>query len=246
MYKNRPLEYVIMPRKEKHNNPSMGYNLRDIILGGQDGLVNVLGIILAVATAVSDVRIVIIAGLAATFAESVSMAAVAYTSTKAAQDFYKSELEREKRELKEMPEQERREIVHIYRRKGFSGQLLNAIVKKITSNKKLWLETMMEDELHLSKEEFNNPGRDALIVGVSAIVGSLVPLVPFIFLPIGSAIIGSLVLSVVILFVTGLVKGRITTGHTIRSGIEMAAIGMAAAIVGYIIGAALGVALYAA
>ena len=235
-----------MTKREKHNNPSMGYNLRDVILGGQDGLVNVLGIILAVATAVSDVRIVIIAGLAATFAESVSMAAVAYTSTKAAQDFYKSELEREKREIKEMPQQERREIVQIYRRKGFTGQLLNAIVKKITSNKKLWLETMMEGALHLSKEEFNNLVRDAVIVGISAIVGSLVPLIPFIFLPIGSAIAGSLVLSVIILFATGLVKGKVTTGHTIRSGVEMAIIGMAAAIVGYIIGAALGVAFYAA
>lgn len=235
-----------MPRKEKHNNSNTGYNLRDIILGGQDGLVNVLGIILAVATAVSDVRIVIIAGLAATFAESVSMAAVAYTSTKAAQDFYKSELEREKREMKEVPDQERKEILQIYRRKGFSGQLLNSIVKKITSNKKLWLETMMEDELHLSKEEFSNPGRDALIVGVSAIVGSLVPLLPFLLLPISSAIVGSLVLSVVILFATGMVKGKLTTGRVIRSGIEMAIIGMAAAIVGYIIGAALGVVFYAA
>ena len=130
-----------------HRASSTGYNLRDVILGGQDGLVNVLGIILAVATAVSDVRIVLIAGLAAAFAESVSMAAVAYTSTKAARDFYRSELEREKREMKEMPLQETREIRQIYARKGFSGPLLSAIVKKITSNKKLWLKTMMEEEL---------------------------------------------------------------------------------------------------
>lgn len=230
---------------EKHGN-NAGYTLRNVILGGQDGLVNVLGVILAVATAVSDARIVIIAGLAATFAESISMAAVAYTSTKAARDFYRSELEREKREIEEMPDEERNEIVVIYRNKGFSGSLLNSIVKKITSNKKLWLDTMMEEELHLSPEGLDNPAKDALIVGVSAIIGSLVPLLPFLFLPVGEAMIGAIVISTLVLFVSGFIKGKMTTGKDIRSGVEMAIIGIAAAIAGYAIGAVLGVALYAA
>ena len=149
-------------KRELHKATSAGYNLRDIILGGQDGLVNVLGVILAVATAVSDVRIVLIAGLAATFAESISMAAVAYTSTKAARDFYKAELAREKREMKDMPDLERKEIRIIYARKGFSGALLNSIVKKITSNKRLWLKTMMEEELHLYPDEYNHPAKDEI------------------------------------------------------------------------------------
>ncbi|HZY44053.1 MAG TPA: VIT1/CCC1 transporter family protein, partial [Anaerolineae bacterium] len=71
-------------------------SLSDVILGGQDGLVNVLGVILGVAAASSDPRIVIAAGLAATFAESISMGAVAYTTTMADRDFYLSEIEREK------------------------------------------------------------------------------------------------------------------------------------------------------
>lgn len=229
---------------EKHSKT--GYNLRDIILGGQDGIVNVLGIILAVATAVSDARIVIIAGLAATFAESISMAAVAYTSTKAARDFYRSELAREKREMKEVPDTERREIKQIYARKGFSGALLNSIVKKITSNKKLWLKTMMEEELHLYPDEYENPARDAAIVGIAAVVGSLVPLLPFLLLPVGPAITGAIILSIIVLFATGYVKGKITTGDAIRSGAEIAIIGMAAALIGYAIGAVLGVALYVA
>src|SRR3990167_4525253 len=158
-----------MPKKrELHKASSTGYNLRDIILGGQDGLVNVLGVILAVATAVVDVRIVIIAGLAATFAESVSMAAVAYTSTKASRDFYRSELDREKWEMNHWPDREREEIRVIYKSKGFSGTLLNAIVKKITSNKKMWLNVMMEEELHLT-ESHDNPVKSAAIVGFSAI-----------------------------------------------------------------------------
>ena len=79
---------------EEHRDST---NLRDIILGGQDGLVNVLGIILGLAVATGDLRIVLVGGLAATFAESLSMAAVGYTSTRAQQSFYESELYREKR-----------------------------------------------------------------------------------------------------------------------------------------------------
>ncbi|MBS3051571.1 MAG: VIT1/CCC1 transporter family protein [Candidatus Aenigmarchaeota archaeon] len=213
-----------------------------------------LGVILAVATAVSDVRVVLIAGLAATFAESISMAAVAYTSTKAARDFYKAELRREKREMKDIPDMERKEIRMIYARKGFSGALLNSIVKKITSNKRLWLKTMMEElwlktmmeeELHLYPDEYNHPAKDAIIVGIAALIGSLVPLISFIFLPIQTAIIGSIVLSVAVLFITGYIKGMLTI-NPLRSGIEIAVIGITAALVGYVIGAVLGVALYAA
>ena len=111
--------------KEPHIEHSY---LADIILGGQDGLVNVLGVILGVAAASGDQRIIIAAGLAATFAESVSMGAVAFTSMRARRDFYLSELEREKREMVEMPEVEREEIREIYRKKGFSGKLLEQIV----------------------------------------------------------------------------------------------------------------------
>src|SRR4051794_16922059 len=97
--------------------------LSDVILGGQDGLVNVLGVILGVAAATSDTRIVLVAGLAATFAESVSMGAVAYTSPLADADFYESEREREYRHIQHVPALEREEIRRIYQNKGFSGEL---------------------------------------------------------------------------------------------------------------------------
>jgi predicted membrane protein (TIGR00267 family) len=161
-------------------------------------------------------------------------------------DFYKSEEKRELWEIDHMPEAEVQEIREIYEKKGFRGETLEGIVKHITSDKKLWLKVMMEEELHLYPEEYKNPIKDAVIVGVSATVGSLVPLIPFIFLPIQEAIIGSIILSIIVLFLTGYVKGHLTTGKKIRSGIELAVIGMAAALAGYAIGAILGVALYAA
>ncbi|MBI4017564.1 MAG: VIT1/CCC1 transporter family protein [Candidatus Aenigmarchaeota archaeon] len=229
--------------KEAHKTDT-GTNLRNVILGGQDGLVNVLGVILAVAAATHDSRIVLIAGLAATFAESISMAAVGYTSSKAARQFYESELVREKREMKEIPQVERNEVREIYAAKGFTGRTLNTIVKHITSNRDLWLKTMMEEELRLRQDGWENPTRDALIIGVAAVVGSLVPLVPFLFLPVAQATVAALAFSAVVLFVSGFVKARITIGNPINSGVEMMLIGMLAALAGYAIGAVLGVALY--
>src|SRR3990167_2985868 len=133
---------------ERHRGA--GFTLPEIILGGQDGLVNVLGVILGVAAATNETGIVLVAGLAATFAESVSMGAVAYTSTIAEADFYQSEYEREKWEIEHVPEGEREEIRALYKKYGFTGQILDEIVERITSDNKIWLQVMMEQELKLS------------------------------------------------------------------------------------------------
>jgi VIT1/CCC1 family predicted Fe2+/Mn2+ transporter len=214
--------------------------LSDIILGGQDGLVNVLGIVLGVASATSDRFIVLIAGLVATFAESISMAAVAYTSTRAEQDHYRSELAQEKWEIEHVPEVETEEIRLIYMKKGFRGKKLERMVKSVTSNKELWLSVMMTEELGLAPIETQNPVRAACVVGGSAIVGSALPLAPFALLSIPEAIPASLALSTLVLFTVGAYKARITVGSWWKSGLEMALIGMLAAITGWLIGKVLG------
>src|SRR5512136_359925 len=121
-----------------HDPHRRASGLSDIILGGQDGLVNVLGVILGVAAATSDPRIVLVAGLAATFAESVSMGAVAYTSTLADADYYESERAREYRHVQEVPKLEREEVREIYASKGFHGELLDRIVDTITRDEDVW------------------------------------------------------------------------------------------------------------
>lgn len=223
---------VLLPHTEQHK----GNSLSDVILGGQDGLVNVLGVILGVAAASQDTRIVIAGGLAATFAESISMAAVAYTSKIAERDYYYRELAREKREIKEVPEMEIEEIREIYRLKGFKGKLLEDIVKVIVSDEKVWLETMMRDELNLQPVHGNRPLNAALVVGVSALVGSFVPLIPFFFLPIQTGIVISLSISAVVLFIVGVVKAKLTVGNPGKSGFVMMVIGIVSALAGYAVG----------
>jgi len=211
-------------------------NLRNFILGWQDGLVNVLGIVLGVAIATTNTQIVLLAGLVATFAESLSMAAVAYTSSKAAKDFYLGQLKREMQSIDQIPEEEVREIREIFYEKGFRGETLEIIVNTITSDKKLWAKTMMTEELHMFPEDYEKPGKSAITVGISAIVGSLIPLVPFVFLGTFEAMIASVIVSASALFVTGGIKGKLTLGSWKRSGVEMVLIGLLAAVVGYLIG----------
>ncbi len=225
--------------KGKHvetHNTEKGSLIREIILGGQDGLVNVLGIILGVATATSDTRIVLISGLAATFAESISMGAVAYSSTRAEKQFYEAQKQKELWEIDNIPKAEEKEIYDIYHEKGFRGKELNSIVKKIISDKDLWLKEMMEQELRLYSSEHRSSIKSAWIVFYASFLGSIIPLLPFFFAGIGLAIPISILVSGAILFGTGVWKAKLTIGSPLKNGIEMAVVGTTAALLGYVIG----------
>jgi len=233
---SHPLEFQHHTQQDPHRRASF---LSDIILGGQDGLVNVLGVILGVAAATGDAYIVLVAGLAATFAESVSMGAVAYTSLLADAALYESEREREYRHIREVPRLERQEIREIYAEKGFQGDLLDKIVDTITANKDVWVAVMMAEEHQLSPINRRQALRSALVVGLAAIVGSLIPLAPFAVLPVNLSIWAAIAFSALVLFGAGVYKARVTVGHPGKSGLEMALIGTASALVGYAVGALL-------
>jgi len=240
MYSQSKLSDLEARLHHTHHDPhNRASGLSDIILGGQDGLVNVLGVILGVAAATSDPHLVLVAGLAATFAESVSMGAVAYTSTLADADFYESEREREYRHIHHMPELEKDEIREIYKDKGFRDDLLERIVDTITADKEVWVAVMMAEEHQLSPVDRRQALKAAIVVGLSAIIGSLIPLVPFVLLPVQLSMLVSVLITAIVLFVAGVYKARITVGRPMRSGLEMAVIGTVSALVGYAVGALL-------
>ncbi len=216
-----------------------GSALSNIILGGQDGIVNLLGVVLGVAAASGNPRIVIAAGLATTFAESLSMGAVAYTSTLADRDFYESQVEREKDHIRRFSAIEREEIRRIYQAKGFDGKQLEEIVDTITSDEERWVNVMMAEELKVSPVEQRGVLNIALIVGIAAVIGSLIPLAPFFGLPIWAAVWASISLAGVSLFVVGAYKASVTVGVWWKSGLQMLAIGLVTALVSYAIGASI-------
>lgn len=229
---------------EQHARPGL---LSDFILGSQDGLVNVLGVILGIAIAAHQqalagqltdpFRIVVAGALAATFAESISMGAVAYTSTLARRDHYLKEREREEREMRELPDIERQEVREVFEKWGFDGQQLEDVTDRIVTNPKAWLEFMMAHELGLSPVEKAQARQSALLVGFAAIVGSIIPILPFLVFP-SDILLGmgaSVLVAAVALFLIGWYKARSTVGRPARSGLEMLLIGILSAVAGFAI-----------
>ena len=222
-------------RREQHARPGL---LSDFILGSQDGLVNVLGILLGLSAATNDTRLIIIAALAALGAESVSMGAVAYTSTLARQRVYEAERQKEIQEMRELPDLEREEVRTIFRTWGFEGDELEEIVRKIEAKPKAMLDLMMAFELNLASVSNDQPGRSALTVLAATVVGSAIPVVPYLIpgLPILTSAIAAVVISAIALFGIGFYEARITVGSFWRSGLRMLLIGMGAGLVGFLIG----------
>jgi vacuolar iron transporter family protein len=211
-------------------------SLRDVILGGQDGLVNMLGIALGVVAAGGSNDVLVVTGIAAAITESISMGAVAYTSFGTDRDFYLAERETEQNEISSVPEEEREEIREIYATKGFSGQLLDDVVSTITSNRETWVNTMMDEELHLQPIGELSLLRSAIIVTFATLIGHLIPLVPFIAFKGTLAIATAIMLSAIALFAVGVYSAKTLIGNWRKSGLQMVAIGLGAAAIGFLIG----------
>lgn len=236
-------DILIHQHREIKNN--LGQKLSEIILGGQDGLVNTLGVLLGIAAASNDFRIVIAGSLAGAIAESISMGAVGYTSTVASRDYYHKELEREKYEIENMPLEEEQEIREIYEKKGFQGELLEDVVKVLTSDKRVWLMTMMQEELGLTPIEDSQPLKSAFSIGISSFFGAMIPLFPFMIFYFANinfegamtlAIISTVVLCAVTLFIVGVIKAKLTIGKWYKSGTQMLVIGIVSALFGFFVG----------
>lgn len=220
---------------EDHLRPTL---LSDFILGSQDGLVNVLGILLGLTVATHDIRIIYIAALAALAAESISMGAVAYTSTRARRQLYLAEQAKEIAEMRDLPDIEREEIRVIFRGWGFEGADLEEMVRKIETKPKAMLDLMMAFELHLAPVPEDQPRNSAATVLAATVVGSVIPLIPYFILPtdVVEAAYISIVLSIGMLFMVGWYEARTTIGSTWGSGLRMVLIGMGAGLGGFLIG----------
>ncbi|ODS33295.1 MAG: VIT family protein [Candidatus Scalindua rubra] len=211
-------------------------SIREVIFGMNDGLVSTLSFLAGVSGAVMESRIILIAAFAEMFAGAASMFSGEYLSVKSQREYFESEIEREKKEVETVPELEREELRDIYRKKGFNKEEVEMIVRRLTSNKKLWVKSMMEDELKLFPEKFDKPLKNATLIGISFLVGSIVPVIPFIFFTAWHALMYSVAASVVVLFVFGIAKARITNKNGLKSGLELTLFAMAASVICYFIG----------
>lgn len=224
----------------------MKWHFEDFIYGSFDGSVTTFAIVAGAVGASLSPVIVLILGFANLAADGFSMAAGNYQATKARIEFIQKERKREEWEIDNMADTERQEIRDIYAKKGFANELLDEIVKVITARKKVWLDTMMKEELGLIED-----GRRPLDTAISTIVGfvsiGMIPLIPFVFLyvteihlSVQNSFLYSTVFTGGAFFLIGLIKGKIVKKSLIRSGTMTLLIGAIAATAAYIVGTLLG------
>ncbi|MGD0705999.1 MAG: VIT1/CCC1 transporter family protein [Trebonia sp.] len=200
------------------------------------GLVNILGIILGVIAGGGSTAVLLAAGFAAAITESISMGAVGYTSAISERDYYQAEKAREAAEIDVTPDAERQEIRDIYAAKGFTGDLLDRVVGTITGNRRTWLDTMMNEELHLQPVQTTDILRGSVVITIATLIGHLIPLLPFVWLSRTPALVTAIVLSAGVLFGVGVYSSVTLAGDWRKNGLKMVVIGLGAAAVGFLIG----------
>ena len=219
----------------------MKWHFDDFIYGSIDGAVTTFAIVAGVMGASLSAGIILILGFANLFADGFSMAAANYQASKSRNEFVEMKRRQEEWEIDNLAEQERDEIREIYRRKGFKNELLEDVVRIITSRRKVWVDTMMREELGLIDDE-KNPMDSSVSTFVGFNIIGLIPLIPFMYLMLlgiesnFEAFVYSTILVLAAFFLVGVIKGKIVRKSKIRSGIITLIIGGIAAIVAYIVG----------
>lgn len=210
--------------------------IREIVFGTEDGLLVPLGVVTGVAGATTSNFYVLIAGLAEAFAGSISMGAGAYLSSKAEREVQEWAITRERNEVETIPEVEKKEIATLFESEGLSAADSSKVADLIATSKKSWVGTMVEKELGLSIEPIHSGNRDALVMGLSYLAGSLFPIVPYLLLPLHTALIFSVGLTMAALFALGAYKSRLAHGKMLKGGLEVMGIGGFCGGAGYLLG----------
>ena len=211
--------------------------LRDIVIGMSDGLTVPFALAAGLSGAVSSTGIIIIAGIAEIAAGSIAMGLGGYLAGKTEIDHYNSELKREYEEVELVPDKEKEEVREFFGNLGLSSAVQYKAAEEIAKDKKKWVDFMMKYELGLDKPDPKRATKSALNIGLSYVVGGLVPLSPYFFIdtPI-QALELSAIVTLICLFVFGYFKSRMTGVHPLTGALKVMLIGAVAA------GAAYGVA----
>lgn len=213
-------------------------NIREIVFGFNDGSVSTIALLAGVTGGALARGQILVAGFSGVVAGAISMAIGAYISSKSEIEHNDSEIEREKREIEQVPEIEREEVRQLYMRKAdFTEDELAAVVNRTVGDKGKWLDFMTREELGFFKERFENPVKVGLIMLLAFFAGGFVPLTPYLIVSVPqSSFLAASVLTYISLFIIGVWKTTFTNKHWLISGGEMVVMGILAAVIPYLIG----------
>lgn len=211
--------------------------LRAAIFGANDGLVSNVSLIMGIAGAGVGNRFVILAGIAGVVAGAFSMSAGEYVSMRVQREVFERLIHLEAHEIGSMPDEERRELAELYRRKGISPDLADRVASELMADPKVALDTHAREELGLDPESgLGSPWAAAASSFAMFSLGALIPLIPFVFASDGAAVLSSAVFALVALFAIGATTSYLTGRRWYASGSRMLLIGGAAALVTYGVG----------
>ncbi|OGX28853.1 MAG: hypothetical protein A3B78_02725 [Omnitrophica WOR_2 bacterium RIFCSPHIGHO2_02_FULL_67_20] len=228
----------IEARTREHHGIGGGVRmrLRDAVFGTQDGLISTLGALTGIAAGTRSGEAVVVAGFVIIVVESLSMAAGSYLSSKSQREYLERLLREEEEEIARDPEGERQEIVEMYRLRGYADEEIAIIARRLMSDPKLLLEDMAHKELGISPSTLEEPLGNALVMGTAYVAGGLVPVLPYLTLPMATAMPVSIIGTLLALFLFGGLKGRLVKQSWWRSGLEMVGVAGVAALAGFFIG----------
>ncbi len=222
------------PHVEQHF--TAGETVRDIVIGMSDGLTVPFALAAGLSGAVSTTSIIVTAGLAEIAAGSIAMGLGGYLAARSDAEHYASERNREQREISEKTEAEKQEIRDIFASYVLTAEESKPVVEALSKRPKAWVDFMMRFELGLEKPEPRRAYISAFTIALSYIVGGLIPLSPYILLPVArTALLTSVVVTLLALLVFGYIKGRFTGTKPVRSGLQTALIGGLAAAAAFLI-----------
>lgn len=210
--------------------------IREIVLGAQDGLIVPLGVVSSVAGAFLNNNIIIIAGIAESLAGALSMGTGVFLSSQAESQVHAMEIRKERQAIEKYPEQEKDELAFLFEKEGLKKPDARSVVDLLFKSRKAFINTHIQKELGLEPEPPGTPIRDALYVGSSYIVVSMVPLFPYFLMPAREAVPISIICTLLALFSLGLLKAQFTGLSYIKSGFQVFLIGTLSGVGGYILG----------
>ena len=230
-------------RETWHRAGGRSGTLRAVIFGVSDGLVSNLSLVMGVAGAASaNPSFILLAGIAGLLAGSFSMAAGEYISMQSQRELFERQIALERAEMEAMPEEEEAELAASYRAKGFTADEAARIAHRIFQDPATALDHLVREELGLDPDELGSPWGAAFGSFVAFAVGAAIPVVPYLFGGGMTILLISLGLSLVALFAVGAGVSLLTGRSLAFSGARQLGIGLAAAVVTYLIGSLIGVA----
>jgi VIT1/CCC1 family predicted Fe2+/Mn2+ transporter len=216
------------PHIERHF--TAGAVVRDVVIGMSDGLTVPFALAAGLTGAIHSTSIIVTAGLAEIAAGSIAMGLGGYLAAKSDAEHYAKEREREKREVAEIPHEEMREVAEVFQSYGLTEDETWPIVQALRKQPSNWIDFMMRFELGLEKPEPRRAVISALTIAGAYVAGGFIPLTPYIVADTAStALLFSVAVTLVALFIFGFVKGRFTGTKPMRSALQTALIGSVAA-----------------